>query len=262
MTEPRPPDPAASEEAPRRLRRAEAVLARRTGRILLVLERSVDTYNHLAALRTAEAFGLQYVWIVDPVPGQRQPGNAVTKGAWRWLTVRRFATPAGCLAALRAEGREIWATDLAPGAEALDGPPAALPRRLALVVGREADGVSPETLAAADRRLRLPMYGFTGSFNLSVATGLLLQRLLDACPEARGDLDESERRAVREDWYRRLAGSEDRWAEYRRWLDRPPPPLPDVELPPEAQRPRIPRRIRQRMAEAERRWREERRDQG
>ena len=45
------------------------------------------------------------------------------------------------------------------------------------------DGVSEEMLEAADRRVYLPMYGFTDSFNLSVAMALLVQRLFYLCPE-------------------------------------------------------------------------------
>ncbi len=84
-----------------------------------------------------------------------------------------------------------------------------------MVIGREADGVSEEVLAAADAHIFLPMYekqsysprhavisisesylcaalrfGFTESFNVSVACGLLLQRLFDICPQARGQMDE------------------------------------------------------------------------
>jgi hypothetical protein len=45
------------------------------------------------------------------------------------------------------------------------------------------DGVSEEMLKEADRRVYLPMYGFTDSFNLSVAMALLVQRLFYMCPE-------------------------------------------------------------------------------
>jgi tRNA G18 (ribose-2'-O)-methylase SpoU len=45
------------------------------------------------------------------------------------------------------------------------------------------DGVSEEMLKEADRRVYLPMYGFTDSFNLSVAMALLIQRLFYMCPE-------------------------------------------------------------------------------
>ena len=44
----------------------------------------------------------------------------------------------------------------------------------------------------ADRLIFLPMHGFTESLNVSVATALVLQRLLDACPESRGQLPPKE----------------------------------------------------------------------
>ncbi|KAH9097970.1 hypothetical protein LEN26_016847 [Aphanomyces euteiches] len=54
------------DQVPRRIRKAETVLQRRTARILLVLEASCDMFNQMAVLRTAECFGNQRVWIVEP----------------------------------------------------------------------------------------------------------------------------------------------------------------------------------------------------
>ncbi|TAH37881.1 MAG: TrmH family RNA methyltransferase [Planctomycetota bacterium] len=240
--------PPAQAEAPRRLRRAEAVLARRTQRILLVLERCWDSHNHQAALRTADAFGVQHVWTVEPELSARRLSNNVTKGAWRWLSLKQFHSTPDLIAALRADRRTIWATDLSRGAEELRTEACIVPARLAIVIGREADGVSAEMLAAADRRVYLPMQGFTGSFNLSVATALTLQRLFDACPEARGDLPESEKAALRELWYRRLAKSEETWAEYQAWLEAPPPPLPELRPEDAFRQARVPAKIRRRNA--------------
>lgn len=239
------PDPS---EAPRRLRRAEAVLARRTERILLVLERCSDSHNHQAALRTADAFGVQHVWTVEPECSARRLNHNVSKGAWRWLSLRQFRRTSDLIAALRADGRAIWATDLGRDAVELQSDGLAVPPRLALVIGREADGVSAELLAAADRRLYLPMHGFSASFNLSVATALLLQRLFDACPQARGDLSPAERTALRAQWYRRLAKSESAWLEYQPWLAVPPPPLEELRPEDAFRAPRVPSHIRARNA--------------
>jgi tRNA G18 (ribose-2'-O)-methylase SpoU len=103
----------------------------------------------------------------------------------------------------------VWATDLSVEATCLDDRSAFLPMppKVAIVIGRESDGVSPELLAACDRRLFIPMYGFTESFNLSVACGLMLQRLFDVCPEARGDLSEQEKASLRAEWFRELANN-------------------------------------------------------
>lgn len=45
------------------------------------------------------------------------------------------------------------------------------------------------------------MFGFNDSFNLSVATAMVLHHLLLCCPEARGDLSTQRREALRADWY-------------------------------------------------------------
>lgn len=236
-----------AEEAPRRLRRAEAVLRRRTGRILLVAERCTDVHNHLALLRTAEAYGIQKVWLVEQPDAQLETlKKSVTKGAHAWLSLRTLPSPAACVEALREEGWAIWATDLGRGAEeATLVALTPLPDKVALVVGRESDGVSEEMLAAADRRLWLPLHGFGESLNLSVATGILLQRLFDACPEAHGDLDEEERAALRASWFRRLGGKEPE--RFARWIDDPPEPLEELRPPPEARRPRMPKKLAKRL---------------
>ena len=57
---------------PRRVRKAEAILQRRTSRLVLILELSADPdqeANHHAVLRSAENFGIQHVWLIQP-PGQ------------------------------------------------------------------------------------------------------------------------------------------------------------------------------------------------
>jgi len=236
------------EPAPRRLRRAEAVLRQRTGRILLVAERCSDIHNHMALLRTAEAFGVQNVWLVEQPDEQLEKlKRSVTKGAHAWLTIRQLPSPAACVAALRTEGWEIWATDLGRGAEAATIEALSpLPRKVALVVGRESDGVSEELLAAADRRLWLPLHGFGESLNLSVATGILLQRLFDVCPEAHGDLNQEALSALRREWYQRLGG-EDWEQSYAAWLEHPPQPLDELRPPPEARRPRMPKKLAKRL---------------
>jgi tRNA G18 (ribose-2'-O)-methylase SpoU len=189
-----------SGQLPPRLLRAETVLSHRTHRFLLVLESAVDSRNQQAVLRTAESFGMQDIWIVrSPVTrdeqGQRVRGDEETSaevsdkkrfcsGASLWLTVRFFDDTISCIAALREEGYTIWATDLSPVAECISRiPSSAVPaKKLAVVMGREVDGVSETMLEAADKRIYLDMFGFTESFNLSVASALMLHCLFDKCP--------------------------------------------------------------------------------
>ena len=85
------------------------------------------------AKRTQAAEGL---WDVDAQLDQEHA--AFGKNSARFLSVREFATSELCMAALREEGRTVWATDLgqgaqvlAPGAAWLGETPGSLPEKLA-----------------------------------------------------------------------------------------------------------------------------------
>ena len=83
---------------------------------------------------------------------------------------------------------------------------------------------------SADATFLIPTSGFSGSLNLSVAVALVLyDRLLGrrgaALPE--GDLDETEKAALRAAWYQQLAhGNPGREREYETYLDSPVAPRP------------------------------------
>jgi tRNA G18 (ribose-2'-O)-methylase SpoU len=53
-----------------------------------------------------------------------------------------------------------------------------VPARVALVVGAEADGLSPRTCAAADVRVRIPMRRGEDSLNVATACAIALHRLV------------------------------------------------------------------------------------
>ena len=94
----------------------------------------------------------------------------------------------------------IWAADVNDQAARLDLPDQGgdleMPERLAIVMGHERMGVSPEMLEAADQHVYLPIYGFGSSLNLSVATALIVQRIFDLAPHYHGQMSEEERKAL------------------------------------------------------------------
>tara|TARA_R110002096_G_scaffold99189_8_gene220009 strand:+ start:5742 stop:6443 length:702 start_codon:yes stop_codon:yes gene_type:complete len=228
------------------------VLARRTSRVVLVLEKTWNDENVDAVLRTAESFGVQHVWTVRHPHGRRAQSR-VTKGSHAWLTERVFDESAQLIEALQADGYAIWATDLSPEAQVLDTSDVMrpVPDRVALVFGREVDGVSETFLAAADRRFYLPMQGFTESLNLSVATALVLQRLFDADPTLVGAMPESERAALRAKWYARLGGTDERKRHrYASEVNDPPPPLDDLRPADEFRAPRFKKRAHWRHSDS------------
>lgn len=230
-----PPDPDDPSTAPRRLRRAEAVLTRRLASLAVVVEDLHDAHNIDAVVRTAEALGLQHVYRIESNPGEVVHPK-VTQGAHRWLSLHRFEDPAACLERLRAGGYTVWAADVAPGARPLDR--LELPDKLAVCVGSEHKGLSAELRDGADARFYLPMLGFTGSLNVSVSAAIVMWELARRVRErlgAAGDLPADERADLRARWFTRLARTQAQKAAFPAYIDDPPEPLFDDDPPPERQ---------------------------
>jgi len=174
----------------------------------------------------------------------------VTRGSEDWLTIQRFETTTKCIESLRSERRQIWVTDLSMKAEPLIASSEAsseFPTKMALVIGREADGVSNEMLEAADKRVYLPIYGFSESLNLSVATAMILQQLFVMCPSARGDLSDEEKRNLRVDWYQKLAKNSHQMQIFPLYIDHPPPPFQDLRRLEKHRIPYVKSKIRNRV---------------
>jgi tRNA (guanosine-2'-O-)-methyltransferase len=183
----------------RRSRIDEAAAARLVG-LRVVIENLHDPHNGAAVLRSAEAFGVQRVEVIESVEPFRF-SSTVTQGCEKWLDVVRHRTLAAAVAALRAEGFAIYAA--VPGATAtvedLD-----FARPAAVMVGNEHAGLTTEAIAAADVPFGIPMAGMTRSLNLSVATALIVERAAALRRRAigrPGDLDDAAVLALRARFY-------------------------------------------------------------
>ena len=104
---------------PRRLQRAEAVLAARRRDLTVVLEDAHDPHNVSAVLRTCEAFGVQDVHLVIEQNEAPAINIDVTQSAHMWLTVRRHFGTENAIRALRDAGYAIYVGHLQPGATPL-----------------------------------------------------------------------------------------------------------------------------------------------
>ena len=170
--------------------RIDAAAASRLGGLRVVIENLHDPHNGAAVLRSAEAFGVQRVEVIETVERFRF-SSTVTQGCEKWLDLVRHASTATAMIALREAGFAIYAA--VPGAAvALDD--LDFSRSAAVMVGNEHEGLSAEAIAAADVRFGIPMHGLTQSLNLSVATALIVERASAMRRRALGkpsDLDEA-----------------------------------------------------------------------
>ena len=153
-----------------RLRRLKDVVSQRSFHVLPLLENIYDRGNISAVMRSTEAFGFLRMGIVD-LPGAKfKAANRVTKGAEKWLDVLPYSSAAQSVQDLKGRGYQIWATDLNTPNEISD---IDWSQPTAIVLGNEKEGVSQEMLSLVDGRFKIPMVGFSQSFNISVAASLI-----------------------------------------------------------------------------------------
>ena len=180
--------------------RIDGAAAARLGGLRMVIENLHDPHNGAAVLRSAEAFGIQRVDVIESVEPFRF-SSVVTQGCEKWLDVVRHPTLTEAVASLRADGFALYAAvpDAAATVEDLD-----FARPAAVMIGNEHAGLTSDAIAAADVVFGIPMPGMTRSLNLSVAAALIAERAAQRRRRAigrSGDLDDAAVLALRARFY-------------------------------------------------------------
>jgi len=184
---------------PERRARIQSVVDARLQSVTVVLDRLLDPHNTAATLRTAEGLGIARAHVVAHSAGDATAHRRVTQDAHKWLDIESYASGIEAIEGLRASGFEVWAGHLDPGARLYTEVPAHRP--VALLFGNEHEGPSAETLRGCTGTFRIPMAGFTQSFNVSVAAAIALAHLTAARRRhlgRQGDLSEHERVLLRD----------------------------------------------------------------
>jgi tRNA G18 (ribose-2'-O)-methylase SpoU len=153
-----------------------AVVAR--ARRVAVLEGLNDHENLGALFRNAAAFGVDAV-LADPTTADPLYRRSVRVSVGHVLRVpwtRLPDWPAG-LAVLRAAGFVVVALTPSLDAEPIDALAVDPPDRVALLLGAEGPGLTPATMASADRRVRIPIAPGVDSLNVATAAAVAFHRL-------------------------------------------------------------------------------------
>lgn len=143
---------------------------------LIVCPLALDV-NQGGLLRMAEAFRLERVDLA-PTDCRDFSGHSGSLG-WqphRWIPAEEAVAEA------RAEGYTIAALDLDAAAHPVQRAPWRYP--LALVLGREREGIPPEVKAQCDFSVAIPLYGLITSLNVGVAAGIAVHAAVSALPGA------------------------------------------------------------------------------
>lgn len=137
-------------------------------RMVVVADNLRSAFNVGGLFRTADALGLEAVWLCGYSATPEHPAVRRTAlGADGTVPWRTFPNIREALDALRAEGRAIYALETAACAVPVQGFAFRFPS--ALLVGSERFGLDPAVVRAADAALRLEMYGSKNSLNVVCA---------------------------------------------------------------------------------------------
>lgn len=145
--------------------------------VVLLLDHIRSAYNTGAFFRTAEAAGVERLYLcgITATPAN----NSVAKtalGAERHLAWEHCVDALVALRLLRARGFEIAAVETSPRAQDLYDWRPRFP--LCVVFGNEVDGLTQEVLEACDTHVRLPMLGRKHSLNVATAGGIVVYEVL------------------------------------------------------------------------------------
>lgn len=138
----------------------------------LIVDRVTDVRNFGALARTAECASLDGIILADkgnaPITGDAVKTSA---GALSHLAVCRVADMKKTIQLLKQSGIQIVACTEKASEHlyAID-----MNTPIALILGSEEDGISPELLKQADRLAKIPINGKIESLNVSVAAGIAI----------------------------------------------------------------------------------------
>ncbi|MEK7594659.1 MAG: TrmH family RNA methyltransferase [Patescibacteria group bacterium] len=158
--------------------------------LVLIAHNLRSSHNVGSLLRTAEGLGVKKVYLTGYTPYPisnddiRLPhlaqkiNNQIAKtalGAEKSLTWQHSQNVEAILDKLRQDGYMVTALEQA--ANSVHLPDFSPPNKLALIVGREVEGIEPEILEICDKIIEIPMFGAKESFNVVQAAAMALYHL-------------------------------------------------------------------------------------
>lgn len=191
---------------PSRIATFQRCIDQRTRYLTVVLEDIFQPHNASAVLRTCDCFGIHDVHVIEN-RNELTVNQEIAMGSSKWLNLVKFNTAANnspeAVSHLRAKGYRIVATsphingtlledfDLSKG-------------KTALFMGTEREGLSDYLMNEADESLKIPMYGFTESFNISVSAAIILHhfRYKLMCSDIKWQLQAHEKLEIMLKWVR------------------------------------------------------------
>ncbi len=189
---------------PQRLETFYRVLQNRTRYITVVLEDLFQSHNASAVVRSCDCTGIQDIHLIEN-NFEFTENPDVALGASQWVNLIKYNksenNTLNTIKSLRSSGYRIVATtphtndtilselDLSKG-------------KIALLFGSELPGLSEIALNNSDEFVKVPMFGFTESYNISVSAAICLYDLVNRLHQSdiNWKLNEIEKETILANW--------------------------------------------------------------
>lgn len=188
----------------------ERIAGERTRHVTVVLEDIYQSHNASAVVRTCDLLGVQDVHIIEN-RNKYTLNPDVALGSSKWVDMHRYREHAdnslACVRRLKDQGYRIVATT--PRADSVTPHTIPLDAPLAFCFGTELTGLSDAIMSHADIHLRIPMYGFTESYNISVSAAITLFTVTERlrASDVAWRLDDAQLIALKLSWARKTVHS-------------------------------------------------------
>ncbi len=184
------------------------ILEKRTRHFTVATEDVYQLHNTSAVMRSCDVFGIQDLHVVEERLGKRID-REIAMGAQKWVSLHRYNSVSECMDSLRKKGYRIIATTPHNDSTVLHD--FDVTQKAAFFFGTEKDGLSDTVMNAADGFLKIPMYGFTESLNISVSAAIILQSVVTKLKQTNinWELTEAEKLALEFDWTKNTIKSAD-----------------------------------------------------
>lgn len=184
----------------------QKVLSERTRHFTVVTEDVYQMHNTSAVMRSCDVFGIQDLHVVEERLGKKMD-REIAMGSQKWVNLYRYPKVEECISHLKNAGYQIIATTPHNDSHLLQD--FDVTKKAAFFFGTEAEGVSETVMQAADGFLKIPMYGFTESLNISVSAAIILQEVVNKLKqtEIAWKLSDKEKQVLELDWTKKTIRS-------------------------------------------------------
>ena len=143
--------------------------------LVVVLDNVRSMHNIGSVFRTSDAYVVEKVVLCGITAQPPHPDiHKSALGAEFSVDWEYYADTNEAVAALKAQGYEVWAVEQVEGSVMLQDFRMEQGRRYAVVFGNEVKGVQQAVVDASDGAIEIPQFGTKHSLNVSVTAGMVI----------------------------------------------------------------------------------------